>query len=117
MSNHNKDVLLKENAAILKGNHEGFLELCTDDVRWIFIGDRTLEGKDAIREYMAETYVEPPRFDVQDLVAEGDLVIAIGEITLKNKEGKDVHYDYTDVWRFSNGLMAELRGFVIETLT
>jgi len=106
---------MKGNAAISRGDNEGFLELCTDDVRWIFIGDRTLEGKAAVRKYMAETYVKPPEFDVQDLVGEGDLVIAIGEITLKNKEGEVVHYDYTDVWRFSNGLMAELRGFVIET--
>ncbi len=64
---------------------------------------------------MAATYIEPPKFTVTDLIAEGDLVTALGDITLKDKDGKAVDYSYCDVWRFRGGQIIELRAFVIKT--
>jgi len=64
---------------------------------------------------MATAYTEPPKFNVIDLVAEGDFVTAIGKITIKDKDGKPVPHLYCDVWRFRDGQMVELRAFVIET--
>ena len=115
MSENNKAILEKANAAILKGDNEGFLSYCTEDTEWVFIGDKTLQGKEAVRHYMATTYVEPPRFMVENLIAEGEYLTAIGTIAMKNEHGKMVNYSYCDVWRFRNGKMAELKAFVIET--
>ena len=42
MSFNNKEVLLKANAAVTEGDNDGFLSLCTEDVNWEFIGDKTL---------------------------------------------------------------------------
>jgi len=111
---NNKTILGKANAAITEGDNEGFLYFCTDDVEWTFIGDRTIRGKEAIRQYMATTYAEPPKFKVENLIAEGDFVTAIGKISLKNEDGRTVDYAYCDVWRFRDGKMAELKAFVIE---
>ncbi|SIN70385.1 nuclear transport factor 2 family protein [Chitinophaga niabensis] len=111
---NNKAILEKANAAIMEGDHEGFLILCTEDTEWTFIGDRTLRGKEAVRQYMASTYVEPPEFMVENLIAEGDFVTAIGKISLKNEDGKTINYAYCDVWRFRDGKMAGLKAFVIE---
>lgn len=115
MTKNNKEILLRANEAILRGNNEGFLAECTEDTRWQFIGDRILQGKEAVRQYMAETYKEPPKFKVSQLIAENDFVIAIGQISLKNENGHIVDYHYCDVWRFANGKMSELRAYVIET--
>lgn len=115
MSEKNKAILEKGNAAIAEGNNEGFLIFCTDDTEWTFVGDKTLKGKQAIREYMAMTYLEPAKFTVSNLIAEGDFVTAIGEITIKDKKGKATHYSYCDVWRFRDNKIVELRAFVIET--
>ena len=115
MSEQNKAVLTRANAAVAKGDYEGFLAHCTDDVVWTFVGDRILKGKEAVRQYMKATYVEPPRFRVDHLIAEGDFVTALGDITLKGKDGADVQYAYCDVWRFRDGKLAELRAFVLET--
>jgi ketosteroid isomerase-like protein len=115
MTEHNKDILEKANEAITEGDHEGFLSFCTDDTVWTFIGDQTLRGKEAVRQYMAKAYIEPPKFIVENLIAEGDFVTALGKISLKDSDGKMVDYSYCDVWRFSNGKMAELKAFVIET--
>ena len=111
----NKQILENGNAAISAGNFEGFLALCTEDTVWTFEGDRTLRGKAAVRQWMATTYKEPPKFKVQRMIAEGDFVAALGEIALKDEAGKTVQYAYCDVWRFRDGKMAELQAFVIES--
>jgi ketosteroid isomerase-like protein len=51
---------------------------------------------------------------VENLIAEGDFVTAVGKISMKDATGKMIHYDYCDVWRFQDGEMAELKAFVIE---
>lgn len=114
MSLDNKTILEKANAAITNGDHEGFLSFCTEDTEWTFVGDKTLQGKEAVRQYMAKAYVEPPKFKVENLIAEGDFLSAIGKISMKNEDGITVDYYYCDVWRFNNGKMAELKAFVIE---
>lgn len=115
MLESNKAVLQRANAAVAAGDHEGFLSHCTEDVVWDFVGDRTLRGKEAVRQYMKTTYIEPPRFEVERLIAEGDVVAAVGHIDLKDEAGKVVHYEYCDVWRLRDGKLAELRAFVVET--
>jgi uncharacterized protein len=115
MLENNKAILEEANTAIAKGNYEGFLSFCTHDTEWTFVGDQTLKGKEAVRQYMAKTYVEPPKFNISDLIAEGNFVTALGEITLKDEDGKETHYSVCDVWRFRDGKMAELRAFVIKT--
>lgn len=114
MAETNKEILKKGNAAIAEGNNEGFLELCTDDTVWTFVGDKILKGKEAVRKWMKETYIEPPIFNVDQLVAEGDFLTATGEITMKDMNGKAVQYWYCDIWRFRGDKLAELKAFVIE---
>jgi len=110
----NKTILQRANAAVLAGDHEGFLAHCTDDVAWTFVGERTLEGKDAVRQYMNATYLEPPRVTVAQLIAEGDFVTAIGEIAIVDATGRVARSAYCDVWRLREGKLAELRAFVVE---
>jgi uncharacterized protein len=115
MSDKNKAILEEANAAVAEGNNEGFLSCCADDTEWTFVGDKTLKGKEAVRQYMATTYIEPPKFTVTDLIAEDDVVTALGDITLKDEDGTAVHYSYCDVWRFRGDKIIELRAFVIKT--
>lgn len=114
MSEKNKAILTQANAAVVRGDFEGFLSHCTEDVEWTFVGEQTLKGKKAVRQYMMETYVEPPKFVVSHLIAEGDFVTALGDITIKDRNGKEVDSAYCDVWRIRDGKLAELRAFVIE---
>lgn len=113
MAENNKIILEKANAALTEGDNEGFLSFCTEDTAWTFVGDKTLQGKEAVRQWMAIEYAEPPKFMVENLISGGDFVTALGKISLKDKAGKIAHYSYCDVWRFHNGKMAELKAFVI----
>jgi ketosteroid isomerase-like protein len=115
MSEKHKAILLEGNAAIAEGNNEGFLRFCAEDTEWTFVGDQTLKGKEAVRQYMAKAYIEPPKFTVENLIAEGDFLTAVGEITLKDKDGRETDYSYCDVWRFLGDKIIELKGFVIKT--
>jgi uncharacterized protein len=114
MSTKNKAILEQANAAVVKGDYEGFLSLCTEDVEWTFVGEKTLKGKEAVRRYMNSTYIEPPKFVVAQLIAEGDYVTAIGDIDIRDETGKTAHSAYCDIWRIRDGKLAELRAFVVE---
>ncbi len=116
MPETNKAILEEANTAIVKGDNEGFLAYCADDTHWTFIGDKTLKGKEAVRQWMETAYTEPPKFTVTNLIAEGDSVVAVGSIVTKDEEG-EADSSYCDVWRFRDGKIVELRAFVIKNET
>ncbi|WP_101926477.1 MULTISPECIES: nuclear transport factor 2 family protein [Luteimonas] len=113
MSDPHKTVLQQANAAIEQGDIEGFLAYCTEDVAWTAVGAPTIEGKAAVRAWMAETYRTPPEFTVHRLIAEDDMVVAIGEITSRDERGVETRNAYSDVWQFRDGRMAALQAFVV----
>ncbi|MGJ1193813.1 MULTISPECIES: nuclear transport factor 2 family protein [Sphingobacterium] len=110
----NITILHTANEFIAKGDYESFLAYCTAETKWVFIGERILHGKEEVRAYLKEFYQEPPVFDVEKSIEEGDFVMVTGEIRLRNKDGKYDYFDYCDIWRFEDGKMAELKAFVIE---
>jgi ketosteroid isomerase-like protein len=110
----NKKILQIANEALLRGDNEGFLKHCSEDVVWDFVGDTILKGKDAVREWMTENYKETPRFEVTHIIAEDDLVNLMGTSFAKDELGNDVLYEACDVWRFRDGKMVELKAFVIQ---
>lgn len=114
MSEKMKQTLLAGNAGIARGNNEVFLALCSEDTDWHFIGEQRLKGKQAVREWMAKTYLEPPVVTVENLIAEGDFLVAKGIVTMKNDAGIPTGYAYCDVWKFKDDLIAGLNAFVIE---
>ena len=116
MLEKNKAILEEANAAVARGDYEGFLSFCTDDTEWTFVGDRTLKGKEAVRQYIAKAYIEPPKFTVENLIAEGEYLTAVGDITMKDEDGKAVLYSYCDIWRFRDEKFVELKAFVIKSV-
>lgn len=114
MSELNKALLQKANAAVAAGDNEAFLSFCAEDIVWATVGGETLRGKEAVRAWMAKGYAEPPEFTVHNLIADGDFVAALGEIMSKDEQGKPVRNAYCDVWRFRDGKMVELKAYVVE---
>ena len=115
MSAQNKETVAKVNAAFAENNVEGFLSCCADDVKWSMIGDRTVNGKETIRQWMVSMDFEPPQFTVDIVIAEGDFVAAYGDMTMKDKDGNTVPYSYCDIYRFRGDRIVELKTFVINT--
>jgi predicted SnoaL-like aldol condensation-catalyzing enzyme len=111
---NNTKILLDANQLVREGKYEEYLSYLTEDSKWVFVGERTLLGKEAVRQYMKEFYLAPPIFDMERSIEEGNFVTATGNISLKNVDGSYSHYSYCDIWRFDNGKLAEVKAYVIE---
>ena len=116
MSADRKATVEKINAGFRENNLEKVLSFCSDDLVWTMVGDTTVKGKDAIRKWMASMDPEPPHFTIQQVVAEGDLVVTRGDMIMKTKKESKAHaYSFCDIYRFQGDRVAELTAFVIET--
>jgi uncharacterized protein len=115
MSRKNKAIVEKVNTAFAEGSTEAFLSFCAEDVEWTMVGEKTIKGKDAIRKWMSSMDSEPPKFTVNNIIADGDFVIAHGDMTMNDKDGKSVPYAYCDIYGFRNDKIVELTSFVIKT--
>jgi uncharacterized protein len=110
MSEKNKETVKQVNQAFSANNIEGFLELCSENVKWTMTGDKTVEGKDGIREFAASMGdMEPPVIANKNIIAEGDSVAAYGEMTMGGNK-----YDYCDVYQFQTDKIVELISYVVK---
>jgi len=110
----NTKILQDANQLVREGKYEEYLSYLTEDSKWVFVGERTLLGKEAVRQYIKEFYLAPPIFDAERYIAEGNFVTVTGNISLKNGDGSYSHYNYCDIWRFDNGKLAEVTAYVIQ---
>lgn len=114
MTERHKAILAAANSAITAGDNEGFLAFCDENIEWSTVGGETLHGKEAVRDWMRREYTRPPEFTVHELIADGELLAALGEIVVPDESGKRALHSYCDVWRFRDGKMVQLRAFVIK---
>jgi uncharacterized protein len=114
MSEKNKEIVRQVDAAFGENNLEGFLEHCDEKIIWTIPGDRVVKGKDGIRQFMSEMKgAEPPKITNTNTIAEGNLVAANGEMTMKEGE-KNVKYAYCDVYHFDGDKIVELNSYVVK---
>ncbi len=115
MSESNKNIVNEVNEAFANNRVEDFLKHCSDDIVWRMIGEKTTSGIKEIRDWMSQMEgAEPPKFTVDEIVAEGDSVICRGEMTMKDQSGDEGKYAYCDSYRFRNGKITELDSYVIK---
>lgn len=116
MAANRKEIVQQINNGFAENNLEKVLSFCTDDFVWTMVGDTTVKGKDPIRKWMASMNPEPPQFTIQDVVAEGDVVMTRGDMTMKEKkDGAPLPYAFCDIYRFVGDKVGELTAFVIRT--
>lgn len=118
MSETNRAIVEKVNAAFSENKPEIFLDYCSDNVEWTMVGDRTFAGKAAIREFMSSMEgMAPPKFTVDEIIEGGDSVACYGDMTMADENGKDTAYSYCDVYRFDSEKIIALRSFCIKQKT
>ena len=114
MSANSRAIIDKANEAFRRNDVEALLALCTEDFTWTMVGGPAAVGKAAVREWMAKAPPEMPQFTIDTVIADGDYVTCIGDMTMPEK-GENVPYAYCDVWRLERDKIAELKAFVIKT--
>jgi uncharacterized protein len=116
MATNRKQVVQRINEAFAENDFERALSFCTDDLSWAMVGDRTVHGRDAVRKWMASMNPQPPQFTIQQTIAEGDVVVTRGDMTMREKEsGPLVPYMFCDIYRFAGDQVAEVTTFVVRT--
>ena len=107
-----KQIVGEINDAFARNDVEAFLAHCADDITWTMVGGEAVQGRDAIRKWMCQGPSEPPMFTVDAVIAEGDFVVATGNMTMP-EQGQAVPYSYCDVWRFRGNQVVELRAYIV----
>ena len=80
-----KRIVEQANDAFARNDMEAFLKLCTENVEWTMVGDSTVKGKSAIREWMKSMNPGTPKIKVEQIVADGDVAVACGSFSMKDK--------------------------------
>jgi uncharacterized protein len=95
-------------------DHEAILALLSDDVVWVIHGHERTQGKEAFdREIENEAFEGSPKLTVEDLVEEGDIVVAphLGEGRLR---GGDVfRFAGVDVFGFDGELISHVESYIV----
>lgn len=119
MSERNKQTVGKVNKALSEGNFDAFFDFCADDLVFTVIGERPVKGKEAARKYMRSMAADNPQLPkitpINPVIADGDLVAARGYMTMTDKQGKEGHYSYCDIYHFRGDKIAELNSFIVKT--
>jgi uncharacterized protein len=111
----NKEIVEKVNEAFGENNFEGFLRYCADDVKWNMIGSPVLKGKEAILESMKNMeFTGVPKIVVENIIGEGDSVVAEGTVDMLKSSGEPYHAAFCDVYFFQNGKIKEMHSYVQE---
>ena len=118
MSEKLKAIVREVNDAFTVNEVERFLDHCSEDVVWRMVGETQKIGRQSIREWMSQMEgAEPPKFTVDEMIAEGDSVICRGDMTMKGEDGKEGKYSYCDAYRFNGDAIVQLDSYVIKHKT
>jgi uncharacterized protein len=90
---NNKENIKKGYEAFAAGDVQAVMDLFDDDVEWVQPGESsvsgTFHGKTEVVEFLGRLAEKTPTVTVKKLIAEGDTVVAITEVTLDGQTGED----------------------------
>ena len=107
----NKELIKKGYDAFSKGDVETVMSLFDDDVEWVQPGESavsgTFHGKTEVMEYLGRLAEKSLSVKLKRMIAEGDTVVAITDVTVDGQTGEDA-----DVFTLRDGktVRAEMHG-------
>ena len=97
-----------------RGDHEVILACLTDEVAWDLPGYRHLVGKDAFdQEIENEEFVGSPTLNVDRLIEEGDIVVAVGNGETTHKSGEIHRFAFCDVFTFAGDKICRVESYLV----
>jgi ketosteroid isomerase-like protein len=102
----NKEVIQRGYAAFASGDVDTVMSLFDDDIEWVQPGDSTVSGtfhgKTELMEHLGRLAENGLTVKLNRLIAEGDTVVAITEVTAGGESGQDA-----DVFTIRDGKIAK----------
>lgn len=99
-------------AAWVRGDLDGVLALCSDDVVAVNVPIGPIHGKPAVREFIEKfgRGMSRRRYDVERILVSGDVAMVEG-VENYEKGGKAVRLPYMSLFRFADGKIREWRDY------
>jgi ketosteroid isomerase-like protein len=98
----NKDLIKRGYEAFAARDIETVMSLFDDDIEWVQPGDSavsgTFHGKTEVMEHLGRLAEKSPTVHIKRLIAEGDTVVAITDVSAGGETGEDA-----DVFTIRNG--------------
>jgi ketosteroid isomerase-like protein len=89
----NKELVKKGYDAFAAGDVQAVMDLFDDDVEWVQPGESaisgTFHGKTEVMEFLGRLAEKGPTVTVKRLIAEGDTVVAVTEVSVDGQSGED----------------------------
>jgi hypothetical protein len=104
----NKEAIQRGYAAFAAGDLDTVMSLFDDDIEWVQPGDSTVggtfHGKTEVMEHFGRLAEKGLTVKLNQLIAEGDTVVAITQVTAGGETGEDA-----DVFTMRNGKTVSIR--------
>ncbi|MCW2563337.1 MAG: uncharacterized protein QOD59_5774 [Mycobacterium sp.] len=104
----NKELIQRGYAAFSAGDVESVMNLFDDDIEWVQPGasaiSGTFHGKTEVMEHLGRLAEKDMTVKLNQLIAEGDTVVAITEVTAGGETGEDA-----DVFTVRDGRTVSVR--------
>ncbi|MDT5160146.1 MAG: uncharacterized protein QOC90_456 [Mycobacterium sp.] len=104
----NKELIQRGYAAFSAGDVESVMNLFDDDIEWVQPGasaiSGTFHGKTEVMEHLGRLAEKDMTVKLNQLIAEGDTVVAITEVTAGGETGEDA-----DVFTVRDGKTVSVR--------
>jgi len=111
----NQEIIQSLITAFEKSDTELILSHFTDDITWVMVGDRTLAGKETIREFFTTNPdMEMISSTVDHMVIDDKVGVVNGEVQCKNKaEGITHDMYYCDFYEFEKDKVKTMTSYMI----
>ena len=121
----NKQIVEEIYAAFGRGDIDGILAKCTNDVEWVthldpivpWSGDHS--GKDFVPAFFGAIFgsVEVTAFEPQEWIVDGETVVSIGRFGCNVRStGKSADTKWIFIWKFRDGMVSSYEQFHDENI-
>ena len=115
----NKQVVTEAYDCFARGDIPSLLELLSDDVDWESPGvlptSGNFRGRDGVGEFFTDVSQKWSELEVKpdDMVANGEHVVALGQAHGKLAGGEDATYGFSHVFKVADGKVTRFREYVL----
>ena len=112
-----EDFIRNFNDAFSRNDLDFILDNMSDDIIWNFVGEKTMKGKDEVKEFMKPmSKVETLEMELLQIITHGWTAAANGRMKIKEPSGETKSFGFADIYVL-NGLKSprikEMTSYVV----
>lgn len=104
---NNRELIEQVVTAFDANDVNAVLDHLSDDIAWEMLGDKTIHGKEAIREVFGAG-VKTINSSVRHMLLDGDHAAVTGEVKCQAPDGTVFEMYYCDVYEISDGKVSRM---------